>query len=84
MERERMDGQDYIVCSAEGNPKESDFTWTLKVGNDTFDQIAEMREGKSYILLEDLNKFRTYICVANNSIGFSNECELDVPGQFSI
>ncbi|XP_043484947.1 hemicentin-1 isoform X4 [Leptopilina heterotoma] len=81
IERERRDGQDYIVCSAEGNPKESDFTWTLKVGNDTFDQNAEIHEGKSYILLEDLNKFRTYICVANNSIGFSNECELDVPGS---
>ncbi|XP_043484948.1 hemicentin-1 isoform X5 [Leptopilina heterotoma] len=81
IERERRDGQDYIVCSAEGNPKESDFTWTLKVGNDTFDQNAEIHEGKSYILLEDLNKFRTYICVANNSIGFSNECELDVPAR---
>ncbi|XP_051156595.1 hemicentin-1 isoform X3 [Leptopilina boulardi] len=81
IERERRDGQDYIVCSAEGNPKESDFIWTLKVGNDTFDQNAEIHDGKSYILLEDLNKFRTYICVANNSIGFSNECELDVPAR---
>lgn len=84
IERKREDGQDYVVCSAEANPKESDFTWTLKVGNDTFDQTAEMRDGKSYILLEDVNKFRTYICVTNNTIGFSSECELDVPGQNSI
>ncbi|XP_033213429.1 uncharacterized protein LOC117170634 [Belonocnema kinseyi] len=81
IERERDDSQDYVVCSAESNPKESDFTWTLKVGNDTFDQTAEMRNGKSYIFLEDVNKFRTYICVANNTIGFSSQCELDVPAR---
>ena len=84
IEREQKDGQDYVVCSVDANPKESNFTWMLKVGNDTFDQIAEMHDGKSYILLEDVNKFRTYICVANNIIGASNECELDIPGQNSI
>ncbi|KAK1135643.1 hypothetical protein K0M31_000230 [Melipona bicolor] len=80
---ERIDGEDYVVCSATANPKETDFVWSLKNENDTLEQIAETRNGKSYIRLDtSVTNFRTYVCVANNSIGHSNPCDRDVPGTY--
>lgn len=85
VERERIDGEDYVVCSATANPKETDFVWSLKSDNDTLEQNAEMRNGKSYIRLDtSVTNFRTYVCVANNSIGHSNPCDRDVPGTFGF
>ncbi|KAM0727466.1 Hemicentin-2 [Formica fusca] len=82
IEKERFDGQDYVVCSAVANPKETDFSWSLKNENDTLEQIAEMRNGRSYILLDtSITNFRTYVCVANNTIGHSVPCERDIPGH---
>ncbi|XP_050579366.1 hemicentin-1 isoform X4 [Bombus affinis] len=82
VERERIDGEDYVVCSATANPKETDFVWSLKSDNDTLEQNAEMRNGKSYIRLDtSVTNFRTYVCVANNSIGHSNPCDRDVPAH---
>ncbi|XP_068965920.1 hemicentin-1 isoform X7 [Bombus flavifrons] len=82
VERERIDGEDYVVCSATANPKETDFVWSLKSDNDTLEQNAEVRNGKSYIRLDaSVTNFRTYVCVANNSIGHSNPCDRDVPGH---
>ncbi|XP_012531938.2 hemicentin-1 isoform X2 [Monomorium pharaonis] len=82
IEKERFEGQTYIVCSAVGNPKETDFTWSLKNENDTLVQVAEMRNGRSYMLLDtSVTNFRTYVCVANNTIGHSEVCERDVPGH---
>lgn len=82
MERERIDGEDYVVCSAMANPKETDFVWSLKSDNDTLEQIAVARNGKSYIRLDtSVTNFRTYVCVANNSIGHSSPCDRDVPGM---
>lgn len=84
MERERIDGEDYVVCSAMANPKETDFVWSLKSDNDTLEQIAVARNGKSYIRLDtSVTNFRTYVCVANNSIGYSSPCDRDVPGMRS-
>ncbi|XP_070527157.1 uncharacterized protein Nrm isoform X2 [Cardiocondyla obscurior] len=81
IEKERFEGQDYVVCSAVANPKETDFTWSLKNENDTLEQVAEMRNGKSYMLLDtSVTYFRTYVCVANNTIGYSASCERDIPG----
>ncbi|XP_053997962.1 hemicentin-1 isoform X2 [Hylaeus anthracinus] len=82
VEKERIDGEDYVVCSAIANPKETDFVWALKNDNDTLEQIAEMRNGKSYIRLDtSVTNFRTYVCIANNSIGQSTPCERDVPAH---
>lgn len=82
VERERIDGEDYVVCSAMANPKETDFVWSLKSDNDTLEQIAVARNGKSYIRLDtSVTNFRTYVCVANNSIGHSSPCDRDVPGH---
>ncbi|XP_070160276.1 titin isoform X5 [Polyergus mexicanus] len=82
IEKERFDGQDYVVCSAVANPKETDFSWSLKNENDTLEQIAEMRNGRSYIFLDtSITNFRTYVCVANNTIGHSVPCERDIPAH---
>ncbi|KAH0948157.1 hypothetical protein HN011_006125, partial [Eciton burchellii] len=82
IEKERFEGQDYVVCSAIANPKETDFVWSLKSDNDTLEQVAEMRNGRSYMLLDtSVTNFRTYVCVANNSIGHSAACERDIPGH---
>ncbi|KZC13798.1 Hemicentin-2, partial [Dufourea novaeangliae] len=82
VEKERIDGEDYVVCSAIANPKETDFVWSLKSDNDTLEQVAEIRNGKSYIRLDtSVTNFRIYVCVANNTIGYSNPCERDVPGH---
>ncbi|XP_017883950.1 uncharacterized protein LOC108627282 [Ceratina calcarata] len=82
VERERINGEDYVVCSAVANPKETDFVWSLKSENDTLEQSAETRNGKSYIRLDtSVTNFRTYVCIANNSIGYSNPCERDVPAH---
>ncbi|XP_012280549.1 hemicentin-1 isoform X2 [Orussus abietinus] len=82
IDRDRVDGQDYVVCSAIANPKESGFSWSLKNDNDTLEQVSEDRNEKSYLPLDgSVSNFRTYICVANNSIGFSSPCERTVPGN---
>ncbi|XP_018304625.1 hemicentin-1 isoform X2 [Mycetomoellerius zeteki] len=82
IEKERFEGQDYVVCSAVANPKETDFTWSLKNENDSLEQVAQMRNGKSYMLLDtSVTNFRTYMCVANNTIGRSVACERDIPGH---
>nr|XP_034174876.1 uncharacterized protein LOC117601811 isoform X3 [Osmia lignaria] len=82
VEKERIDGVDYVVCSAIANPKETDFFWSLKSDNDTLEQVPDPRNGKSYIRLDtSVTNFRTYVCVANNTIGQSNPCERDVPAH---
>ncbi|KAG5331057.1 HMCN2 protein, partial [Acromyrmex charruanus] len=82
IEKERFEGQDYVVCSANANPKQTDFTWSLKNENDSLEQVAQIRNGKSYMLLDtSVTNFRTYVCVANNTIGHSVACERDIPGH---
>ncbi|XP_032685634.1 hemicentin-1 isoform X2 [Odontomachus brunneus] len=79
IEKERFEGKDYVVCSAIANPKETGFVWSLKNDNDTLEQVAEMRNGRSYMLLDtSVTNSRTYVCVANNTIGQSTPCERDV------
>lgn len=84
IEKERFEGEDYVVCSAVANPKETDFTWSLKNDNDTLEQVATMRNGRSYMLLDtSVTNFRTYVCIANNTIGHSVACERDIPGWYN-
>ncbi|KAK0170097.1 hypothetical protein PV328_010700 [Microctonus aethiopoides] len=80
--REQINGEEYLVCSAIANPKQSNFTWSLKSDNDSLNQLAEIRDGKSYLLLDTaITNFRTYVCIANNTIGSSLPCERGVPGN---
>ncbi|XP_014473464.1 PREDICTED: uncharacterized protein LOC106743787 isoform X4 [Dinoponera quadriceps] len=79
IERERFEGKDYVICWVVANPKETNFVWSLKNDNDTLEQVAEMRNGRSYMLLDtSVTNSRTYVCVANNTIGYSTPCERDV------
>ncbi|XP_011052073.1 PREDICTED: hemicentin-1 [Acromyrmex echinatior] len=85
IEKERFEGQDYVVCSANANPKQTDFTWSLKNENDSLEQVAQIRNGKSYMLLDtSVTNFRTYVCVANNTIGHSVACERDIPAHHGV
>lgn len=37
----------------------------------------------SYVILDtNFRALRTYVCYANNSVGESSPCEIDVPGKF--
>ncbi|XP_014473462.1 PREDICTED: hemicentin-1 isoform X2 [Dinoponera quadriceps] len=82
IERERFEGKDYVICWVVANPKETNFVWSLKNDNDTLEQVAEMRNGRSYMLLDtSVTNSRTYVCVANNTIGYSTPCERDVAGH---
>uniref|UniRef100_A0ABD2W362 Ig-like domain-containing protein n=1 Tax=Trichogramma kaykai TaxID=54128 RepID=A0ABD2W362_9HYME len=82
VDKEVMEGKDYVVCSAEGNPSEYGFKWSLKSDNDTIESVPIVLSGRSYLPLDDsVSNPRTYVCVANNSIGFSNPCERHVPAS---
>lgn len=82
VDKEVMDGKDYVVCNADGNPTDYSFKWSLKSDNDTIDQLPSIVNGKSYLPLDDsVSSPRTYVCVANNSIGHSNSCERHVPAN---
>ncbi|XP_067209553.1 hemicentin-2 isoform X5 [Linepithema humile] len=82
IKKERFEGQDYVVCSAIANPEKTDFTWSLKNDNDTLEQGAKTRNGKSYMLIDtSVTNLRTYVCVANNTIGYSIPCERDIPAN---
>ncbi|KAI4500118.1 hypothetical protein M0802_004988 [Mischocyttarus mexicanus] len=77
MQRELLKDMDYISCSAIGNPKEIDFIWFIENDNETVD--FEIKDGISYVLLDtSITKFRTYVCIANNSIGHSVHCDLNI------
>ena len=79
-----MEGKDYVVCTADGNPSEYAFKWSLKSDNDTIESVPIILQGRSYLPLEDsVSNARTYVCIVNNTIGLSNPCERHVPGQFS-
>ncbi|XP_043491381.1 hemicentin-2 isoform X2 [Polistes fuscatus] len=80
IQRERLKDMDYISCSAIGNPEEIDFIWFIENDNETVD--FEIQDGISYVLLDtSITKFRTYVCIANNSIGQSEPCDLDISGD---
>ncbi|KAL2720839.1 hemicentin-2 isoform X1 [Vespula squamosa] len=82
IQRERLKDQDYISCSAIGNPEEINFIWSVENDNETIEPDFEIQDGISYVLLDtSITKFRTYVCIANNSIGQSTACELDITGD---
>lgn len=67
---------------------QSDFVWSLKSENETdvsdkgIDQF-ETSQSKNHgflILSDDFTNTRTYYCVANNSIGAGQSCQIEVTG----
>ncbi|XP_048512815.1 titin isoform X2 [Athalia rosae] len=83
IDKQRINGDDYLVCSAVANPEKVDYVWSLKNENDTLEQISEEREDKkSYLFLNPaITNFRTYQCVANNTIGSSVACEFNMAAR---
>lgn len=69
------------MCTASANPTEVDFTWKVKNENETIEENVEKVGLQSFLTLETrVENFRTYVCVANNSVGPSIACERDVTG----
>ncbi|XP_041448121.1 uncharacterized protein LOC111077461 isoform X3 [Drosophila obscura] len=83
IERREIDDQDTLICTAFGNPVEADFSWSIKAENETVEYLGSGDEkahaDKSfYVLQEDYAIARTYRCVANNTVGSSAFCEIEV------
>uniref|UniRef100_A0A6P7GJ83 MAM domain-containing glycosylphosphatidylinositol anchor protein 1-like n=1 Tax=Diabrotica virgifera virgifera TaxID=50390 RepID=A0A6P7GJ83_DIAVI len=80
------DGTPSLVCTALANPPEMTFVWRVKEGNETFNETSNIIQdgAKSYLQLDSsVENPRTYYCIANNSIGFSNACHAEVAGSLS-
>ncbi|CAG2058341.1 unnamed protein product [Timema podura] len=74
-----QDGKLVLVCTADANPTDVDFTWRIKNENDTIEENIEKRGLQSFLTLDTyVETFRTYLCFANNSVGMSIPCERDV------
>ncbi|XP_047541252.1 uncharacterized protein LOC125074070 isoform X1 [Vanessa atalanta] len=77
-----MDGDQVLVCTAHANPSEVSFSWKLKNDNDSLSDEKIWQSGpQSFLRLSArVSVYRTYLCVANNSVGVSRPCERDVMG----
>lgn len=83
--RREVDDEDGLLCSAVGNPSDVDFAWSLKSENESLDASnAKQRDtSSSFLPLDDaFIEARTYVCVANNTVGKGTYCEIDVAGKF--
>lgn len=75
-------GKLILICTANANPTDVDFTWKIKNENETIDENIRKDHLKSFLTLEtQMENFRTYLCFANNSVGMSIPCERDVTGE---
>ncbi|XP_050742543.1 uncharacterized protein LOC108030804 isoform X3 [Drosophila biarmipes] len=89
IERREIDDQDTLICTAYGNPVESDFSWTIKADNETVEDLGSgdkksFSEKSFYVLQADYAISRTYRCVANNTIGPGTFCEIEVAAASSL
>ncbi|XP_054284692.1 hemicentin-2-like isoform X5 [Macrosteles quadrilineatus] len=74
-----VSGKMVLICTATANPADVDFTWKVKNENETIEDNIEKVGLQSFLTLETrVENFRTYLCVANNSVGSSIPCERDV------
>ncbi|XP_032573486.1 uncharacterized protein LOC6620129 isoform X4 [Drosophila sechellia] len=83
IERQEIDDQDTLICTAYGNPIEADFSWSIKTENETDENLGSGKKENSversfYILETDYAISRTYRCVANNTVGYGPFCEIEV------
>ncbi|EDW79217.2 LOW QUALITY PROTEIN: uncharacterized protein Dwil_GK12999 [Drosophila willistoni] len=86
IERQEIDDQDTLICTAYGNPEEADFSWSIKAENETVESLGNGDKKASvsksyYILQEDYAIARTYRCVANNTVGLGAFCDIEVAEQ---
>ncbi|XP_032573492.1 uncharacterized protein LOC6620129 isoform X11 [Drosophila sechellia] len=88
IERQEIDDQDTLICTAYGNPIEADFSWSIKTENETDENLGSGKKENSversfYILETDYAISRTYRCVANNTVGYGPFCEIEVAEQLA-
>ncbi|XP_054086403.1 uncharacterized protein LOC105214792 isoform X4 [Zeugodacus cucurbitae] len=88
IERDEIDDQDTLICTAFGNPVEADFSWSIKAENDSAEWLGSgerrgFADRSYYVLDDDYAIARTYRCVANNTVGPGSFCEFDVAEQLA-
>ncbi|KAL4702256.1 hypothetical protein ACJJTC_005492 [Scirpophaga incertulas] len=82
IKRTVINGDQVLVCTAHANPAEVSFYWKLKNDNDSLTDEEIWQNGpQSFLRLStSVDVYRTYLCFANNSVGMSRQCEMDVVG----
>ncbi|XP_037890322.1 uncharacterized protein LOC119637932 isoform X7 [Glossina fuscipes] len=88
IERREIDDRDTLICTAYGNPEEADFSWSIKAENESVEWLGSgdnkaSKDKSFYILTEDYAIARTYRCVANNTAGAGQFCEVEVAEQLA-
>ncbi|XP_060661002.1 uncharacterized protein LOC132794519 isoform X4 [Drosophila nasuta] len=82
IERLEIDDQDTLICTADGNPDEADFSWSVKLENDTEalggGDKKSFKNRSYYVLTGESDIARTYRCLANNTVGPGAVCEIEV------
>ncbi|XP_034106656.1 uncharacterized protein LOC117569553 isoform X5 [Drosophila albomicans] len=85
IERLEIDDQDTLICTADGNPDEADFSWSVKLENDTEalggGDKKSFKNRSYYVLTGESDIARTYRCLANNTVGPGAVCEIEVAEQ---
>ncbi|CRK99567.1 CLUMA_CG012880, isoform B [Clunio marinus] len=85
--RSEEEGDDTLICVADGNPTDYKYEWDFKSENETENESFdfEIRDTKSYLRLGDVPNKRVYYCRANNSVvdlvGPGSFCEITVEGH---
>lgn len=82
--RKEEDGEDTLICVADGNPDDYKYEWDFKPENETdVDKTLEPdnRNKKSYLKLGDVPQKRIYRCRADNIVGAGTYCERVVEGH---
>ncbi|XP_067643047.1 hemicentin-1 isoform X4 [Eurosta solidaginis] len=88
IERHEIDDQDTLICTAFGNPVESDFSWSIKAENDSAEWLGNgerqgFKDKSFYVLDVGYAIARTYRCIANNTVGPGTFCEIEVAEQLA-
>lgn len=73
-----------LICTAIANPDIITFVWKSRLENYTLEIKPKLQDNlSSYVVLDtNFRTLRTYTCYANNSVGESSPCEIDIPGKF--
>lgn len=85
--RKEEDGEDTLICAADGNPEDYQYEWDFKSDNESeADKNFNIgtRNKKSYLLLGDVPQKRVYVCRANNTVGLGSQCEISVEGKHCL
>ncbi|KAL7033530.1 hypothetical protein ACKWTF_007630 [Chironomus riparius] len=82
--RKEEDGEDTLICVADGNPEDYQYIWEFSSENETDINKKldyKTRNKKSYLILGDVPQKRVYICRSNNTVGTGSQCEISVEGH---